>query len=469
MKQRKHREDVKKLPVGGFEGWQTIMCPSFPDPLNRFTRRTGEGLRLKDNLFPENEGIYEVRVVPPDGGKPTVIYLGKAGGEGTNSTLRQRMGQYMNNGSHKADLYNSLLKAGCLIQVRTKNTGSYSTRGRGASKRAKDAETSLLDQFDYAANKMENGQLRLDEVKIKVNGKTTTIDALVKKYRYKSKADKTVTDKTRKEARPGMSTGKSAARGGKRGGKSTTKSPTAPKLRKDGTPDMRYKENKAKVAAVLEKKSDARSTASNSSKVLSPSTPSKTGPLKADGTPDMRYKENKAKVAAVLEKKSDARSTASNSSKVLSPSTPSKTGPLKADGTPDMRYKENKAKVAAVLEKKSDARSTASNSSKVLSPSTPSKTGPLKADGTPDMRYKANYETPSSTTYTSPSSSGPLKADGTPDMRYTANRVTRDWYADASDDDWDYGYEDYDYDYDTPMTKSGRPDMRYSINKELYG
>jgi hypothetical protein len=465
MKQRKRREDVKKLPVGGFGGWQTIMCPSGPDPYNRFTTRTGEGLRLKDNLFPENEGIYEVRVVPPDGGKPNVIYLGKAGGEGTNSTLRQRMGQYMNNGSHKADLYNSLLKAGCVIQVRTKNTGSYSTRGRGASERAKDAETSLLNQFDYAANKMENGKLRLDEVKIKVNGKTTSIDALVKKYRYKSKADKTVTDKTRKEARPGMSTGKSAARGGKRGGKSTTKSPTAPKLRKGGTPDMRYKENKAKVAAVLEKKSDAKSTASNSSKVLSPSTPSKTGPLKADGTPDMRYKENKAKVAAVLEKKSDARSTALKSSKVLSPSNPSKTGPLKADGTPDMRYKAN-------YETPSSTTSTS-----------PSSSGPLKADGTPDMRYKANrvprgrYSSDSDDRdddyglddmYPS-SSSGPLKADGTPDMRYTANRVTRDWYADASDDDWDYGYDDYDYDYDTPMTKSGRPDMRYSINKQLYG
>ena len=469
MEQRKRREDVKKLPVGGFSSWQTIMHPGGPDPYDRFTKRTGEGLRLRDNCFPKNEGIYEVRVVSPSGyEKPNVIYLGKAGGEGTNSTLRQRMGQYMNDGSHKADLYNSLLKAGCIIQVRYKNTGSYSTRGRGASKRAKDAETSLLNQFDYAANKMENGQLRLDEVKIKVNGKMTTIDALVKEYRYKSKADKTVTDKTRKEARPGMSSGKSAARGGKRGGKSTTKSPTAPKLRKDGKPDMRYKENKAKAIlyhAVIEKKSDARSTASNSSKVLSPSTPSKSGPLKADGTPDMRYKANKAKVAAVLEKKSDARSTASVSSKVLSPSNPSKTGPLKADGTPDMRYKAN-------YETPSSTTYTS-----------PSSSGPLKADGTPDMRYKANrvtrgrYSSDSDDQdddyglddiYTS-SSSGPLKADGTPDMRYTANRITRDWYAGASDDDWDYGYDDYDYDYDTPMTKSGRPDMRYSINQHLYG
>ncbi len=39
------------------------------------------------------------------------------------------------------------------------------------------------------------------------------------------------------------------------------------KKKADGTPDMRYKENKAKAE----------------------------GPKKADGTPDMRYKENKAK------------------------------------------------------------------------------------------------------------------------------------------------------------------------------
>ena len=41
---------------------------------------------------------------------------------------------------------------------------------------------------------------------------------------------------------------------------------TGGKMKKDGTPDMRYKENKEKKAA---------------------------GPMKKDGTPDMRYKANK--------------------------------------------------------------------------------------------------------------------------------------------------------------------------------
>lgn len=49
----------------------------------------------------------------------------------------------------------------------------------------------------------------------------------------------------------------------------TTKTTTTAKVKKDGTPDMRFKENKeAKVVA---------------------------GPKKKDGTPDMRYKENKKK------------------------------------------------------------------------------------------------------------------------------------------------------------------------------
>ncbi len=63
--------------------------------------------------------------------------------------------------------------------------------------------------------------------------------------------------------------------------------------KKDGTADMRFKENKE---ASIE-----------------------TPKLKADGTPDMRYKENKAA------------------------DKPVPAGKLKADGTPDKRYKDNKA------------------------------------------------------------------------------------------------------------------------------
>lgn len=49
--------------------------------------------------------------------------------------------------------------------------------------------------------------------------------------------------------------------------KKETPSDSTKKLKKDGTPDMRYKENKEAAKPV--------------------------GPLKKDGTPDKRYKENK--------------------------------------------------------------------------------------------------------------------------------------------------------------------------------
>ena len=54
---------------------------------------------------------------------------------------------------------------------------------------------------------------------------------------------------------------------------------TAHPVKADGTPDMRYKSNKAKLAATVA-----------------------AGPKKADGTPDMRYKANKATVKPAVKK-----------------------------------------------------------------------------------------------------------------------------------------------------------------------
>ena len=53
--------------------------------------------------------------------------------------------------------------------------------------------------------------------------------------------------------------------------KTVSKTKTATVLKKDGTPDMRVKENKMKVKTAT------------------------VGPLKKDSTPDMRYKANKKK------------------------------------------------------------------------------------------------------------------------------------------------------------------------------
>ncbi len=118
--------------------------------------------------------------------------------------------------------------------------------------------------------------------------------------------------------------------------------------KKDGTPDMRLKENKAKPAAAKP-----------------------TGALKKDGTPDMRAKANKVASTVVPTPPVKPKTVAKKEPKVVPPPpapvakvTP--TGPaarIKKDGTPDKRFK-----------------------------NVATGPGPKKKDGTPDMRYKVNKE-----------------------------------------------------------------------------
>ncbi|CAH1272167.1 Hypp4781 [Branchiostoma lanceolatum] len=218
-------------------------------------------------------------------------------------------------------------------------------------------------------------------------------------------------------------------------------------VKKDGTPDMRFRENK--IAAGLHG-------------------------VKLDGSPDMRFKENKQNydasrsasflddttpittASALFQRDDWVDETASCSGFGViedddgySESFTSSfrgtyaAGPLKKDGTPDMRYKANK--IAAGLYG-------------------------LKMDGTPDMRFKENKTTYGSSSYEyspgyssgyssgyspsyssgysssySPSySAGPLKKDGTPDMRYKANKIACGMY----------GYK-----------KDGTPDRRFKANR----
>lgn len=182
-------------------------------------------------------------------------------------------------------------------------------------------------------------------------------------------------------------------------------------LKKDGTPDMRYKENR-----------ESSSSSSSSYSVPSSSSSSEGRHLKRDGTPDMRYRENRGSTytpPAPVEQRRDP----------VIYSRPS--GPLKSDGTPDMRYKENRETYTpAPAPQRRDPVVIYNRSS-----------GPLKQDGTPDMRYKENQqrygsgaERPSTTTprsqwqtgangrYVDPRSGRPLNNDGTYDMRSARNK-----------------------------------------------
>ena len=110
------------------------------------------------------------------------------------------------------------------------------------------------------------------------------------------------------------------------------------------------------------------------------------GRLKKDGTPDMRYAINKQYTST-----SPSSSYGGSSSQLSSHS--SLSGPCKTDGTPDMRYAVNKAfsgSSPASSGYSSGGSIYSSRSSLSASGSGSSSRGPLKGDGTPDMRYAVN-------------------------------------------------------------------------------
>ena len=201
------------------------------------------------------------------------------------------------------------------------------------------------------------------------------------------------------------------------------------RLRKDGQPDMRCKENRQMYLedGINKNGKPDRRLRENSIEVP--------GPLKKDGTPDMRYKVNKDFFGR-KERKPESPHTPSNFQRATGqlrkngapdkgnrgalesscaraisfqlPSTPNCfAGPVKKDGTPDMRYNVNKQLYSACSATRSIQKS--------------SPCGPLKKNGTPDMRYAANKQAHSRSPLSS-GACGPLKKDGTPDMRFKANR-----------------------------------------------
>lgn len=201
------------------------------------------------------------------------------------------------------------------------------------------------------------------------------------------------------------------------------------RLRKDGQPDMRCKENRKMYLedGINKNGKPDRRLRENSIEVP--------GPLKKDGTPDMRYKVNKDFFGR-KERKPESPHTPSNFQRATGqlrkngapdkgnrgalesscaraisfqlPSTPNCfAGPVKKDGTPDMRYNVNKQLYSACSATRSIQKS--------------SPCGPLKKNGAPDMRYAANKQAHSRVPLSS-GACGPLKKDGTPDMRFKANR-----------------------------------------------
>jgi hypothetical protein len=451
-KGRKNREDYERLPGGGiFSSWRTIMVPK-DDPQaienpERFKGRKGEGLRLSNNTFSRNGGVYEVRVVPPGGGKPIVIYLGKAGGEDTSSSLHQRMGQYMRDGSHKGDMYDAFLKGGCKIQIRTVEEGA-STRSATGSEHAKKVESHFLNVADYAANKMENGKLRFDEVSMVVNGRKVKMDVFLKKNGYSKEERRQVKlaamARTKKCARPPL----------KSKGISSTKLAPGTHLKADGTRDMRFSENKKKKSVVSIPKAPK-------------------SPLKVDGTADKRFSAHKKSVKITKKtsvgKDSFPRAFGVSTTPVTTTTTSSVPPPLRADGGLDMRHAVNRIPVARTsvppplradggLDMRHAVNRTHVTRTSVTPTPVTSTAPPTRSDGGLDMRYTVNR---TATPVSSSSSSRPTRADGGLDMRYAANRTP----APRSYSSPSYSSYSSSSSYSSgPCKADGSPDMRFKSN-----
>ena len=243
-----------------------------------------------------------------------------------------------------------------------------------------------------------------------------------------------------------------------------------PAVKKDGSADMRFKTNRQSLGRDDEGRPLTKAgtpdrrfkvtrdkEATVKSSLNSGSTPS-TGPVKKDGTPDMRYTVNKHPNSLLTSSKTRSASAQVNSSSRVG-------GPLKKDGTPDMRYAVNK---------QSSSPSPSSNYVSYRGSS-----GPLKRDGTPDMRHAVNKQSsspsPSRNYEGSPlqlssyrGSSGPLKRDGTPDMRYAINKQ----YTSPSPSSSYRGSSSQLSSYSSlsrPCKRDGTPDMRYAVNKAFNG
>ena len=97
-------------------------------------------------------GIYEWRAKGTLGNQPNyVIYVGSTC-RGKPGALKRRILEYCTDGSHKEDLINEALGRGYELWVRVKTS-----EGR---ENAEEMENELLDEYDYAWNKRNNGRIR---------------------------------------------------------------------------------------------------------------------------------------------------------------------------------------------------------------------------------------------------------------------------------------------------------------------
>ena len=209
------------------------------------------------------------------------------------------------------------------------------------------------------------------------------------------------------------------------------------RLRKDGQPDMRFKENRE---LYLEEGTNRNGSPD---KRLKEKRAHVQGPLKKNGTPDMRYKVNRE---AFSQKGGMAEFPFTSAER-------QRLGPMKKNGTPDMRFKVNQEALRS-----SNPRSLFTTFVSETPYLSGCYTGPQKKDGTPDMRYAVNKQLYGTCFVSNSVPPGPLKKNGAPDMRYAINKELYG-ASNSVSNSVPRG----------PLKKNGTPEMRYAANKQSYG
>lgn len=157
MPRQKTRRENGRPSKEGWSDWSKAMVP-FRYNANGVKKRTrgNQGYIVRDikRAFPYKAtkcGIYEWKAKKPRG-ISAVVYIGSTCRRKPGS-LRDRIKEYCNNGSHKAALINDALHRGYTLLVRVKVARS--------TENAEELENALLDRYDYAWNERRNGDIRL--------------------------------------------------------------------------------------------------------------------------------------------------------------------------------------------------------------------------------------------------------------------------------------------------------------------
>lgn len=409
--------------------------------------------------LPTDEGLYEWGIFEPGQlDKVIPIYLGKAeGAEGLQGRLKA-YGQPSR--THKGHIMQGAHDAGYRMAVRHRKVYGVETRSTTTEKRAKEEETRLLAAIDYAANLQENGKSKSRQPKGVVTGildfvGIETRHRAEKKILAENKARLSPSNKEEPNSGPvrGNSTGpaRRPSSASLTGGSSS--SPFSSSSSSPGRSSSSSSPGSSSSSSAKRGTSDAESN--KSSPPRKKDADAESGPKTKSGELDMRYKVNREAVAAKAEPAPAAPSSlfsrffSPSSSSARRSSSGAEAGSKTKSGEPDMRYKANREAAAQI---KAPAEAPRPSTASRAAPA-PSYEAPRTKSGELDMRYAANKA---------------ARERETMAMRAAVARAEASRHYSPGSRGGGGGMM-MGFSSPGPVTAAGRPDMRYAVNKRMYG